>query len=100
MYAQRARYSLASDVSAQVGQTGSAVEANRPRIYRFDDEMRTTPWIASQDCMDLELGHRFDDENDAYLVGEGTAEHDDAVGDEAVHESGVAEPPGLPLKGL
>lgn len=85
---------------APLGSAGPAVEANVPRIHRFDDEMRMTPWIAPQDGTDLGLRRRFDDEHDTSLVGERSAEHDDTVVDEAVHEGGMAQPPGLPFERL
>ena len=61
-------------------------------------EVRLTPGVACEGCADGVLGGGLDGMYDAVLVGERTAQDDEAVLDEPVHERRVGGPVGLLLE--
>ena len=61
-------------------------------LDRVDDEVGAAPRIAGEPRADVLLRGSLDGMNDAVLVGERPAEHDQPLVDEAVHERGVLVP--------
>ena len=62
--------------------------------------MRSAPWVPSQDVPNHVFRRSLDDEDDPVLVGEGSAEHDEAIIDESVHERRMIVPSGLRFERL
>ena len=72
-----------------------AVEQDRPRIDRVDDEVSLAPRVAGHRLADRLLRLGLDHVRGAHLVPERAAEDDEPVVDEGVHEVGVLVEAGL-----
>jgi hypothetical protein len=76
----------------------SAIQPDRPRFDGVGPKMRLRPRVLGEPGPEFGLRLGLDDEYDAVLVGERSAEHDEAFVGEPIHERRMSRPVGLPFE--
>src|SRR5438045_7383380 len=74
-----------------------AIEPDRPALDGVGPQVRLRPRVFGEPRPHRVLRLRFDHQHDAMLVRERSAQHDEAVSDQLIHEARVRGPVGLPF---